>query len=247
MSAEGFPIESVMTSPSKEHSIVGAAGAITVKVTAQAVGAFRMNLSVHHLLVAARLAREVRSVENANAGAEFGDFYDVILGSSMGCIVLAAAGAEGYINEVFADRGKLFTGHDQAVLTLLWDKCEMGSALDKFDLAVKIRTGAPMDRGVLAVQDFDRLFKLRNGLAHFKPEWSDEQAGHLKLSRQLEGYVSRSPWLAGEPLFPRAWATGATASWAIRTVVSFIGHFSSVCGIPNRVSKFEDRLGTDAG
>ena len=48
----------------------------------------------------------------------------------------------------------------------------------------------------------DRLIKLRNGIVHFKPEWDDEAAEHEKLSKQLEGYVSRVAVVARRELVP---------------------------------------------
>jgi hypothetical protein len=213
-------------------------------VTLAATGRTRTNFAVQHLLVAARLAREVNTVEAENVGAEFGPFYDIVLGSSAGCVVLAAASLESYANETFADRSEHFSSHDQLVLDLLWQEYEQKGVLDKFDLALRLRTGRTLDRGTHGSQAVDRLIRLRNALMHFKPEWVDEADEHAKLSSRLEGYVGRSPWLLDEPLFPRAWATGSSAAWAVASVVSFVAAFATASGIPDRLSKFRDRLGT---
>jgi hypothetical protein len=213
-------------------------------ITLAAKATSRMNFSVQHLLAAARLAEEVDAVETANAGAEFGPFYDVILGSSVGCIVLASAALEAYVNEVFADRSKHFSAGDQMLLDLLWGEYEQKRVLDKFDLALRLKIGTALDRGTSTTQAADRLIRLRNALTHFKPEWFDDPDEHAKLSEKLEGYVGRSPWLPNEPLFPRAWATRSTTSWAISTVVAFIARFSADSGILDRVAKFSDRLST---
>jgi|SRR6185436_17988728 hypothetical protein len=74
--------------------------------------------------------------------------------------------------------------------------------------------------------------------------WFDEPVEHEKLSQKLEGYVGRSPWLPNEPLFPRAWATRSTTSWAVSSVVDFIAYFSAASGILDRVVKYRDRLTT---
>jgi hypothetical protein len=206
-----------------------------------------MNFAVQHLLVAARLAQEVDTVETSNAGAEFGSFHEVVLGSSVACVVLASAALEAYVNEIFADRAEHFSARDHALLNLLWTEYERKGVLDKFDLALRLRTGTVLDRGTTSVRAVDRLIRLRNALTHFKPEWFDEPAEHEKLSQKLEGYVGRSPWLPNEPLFPRAWATCSTTSWAVSTVLDFIACFSVASGIPDRVAKFRDRLTTTSG
>jgi hypothetical protein len=150
-----------------------------------------MNLAAQHLLGAARLAREVDAVERENAGREFGPFFDVVFSSSIGAVVLAAAAAEAYSNEIFADRGNHFAAREQSLINLLWSEYEQKSVIDKFDLALRLRTGAALDRGSAATQALDRLVRLRNGLMHFKPEWFGEDGEQAKLSRKLEGYVGR--------------------------------------------------------
>jgi hypothetical protein len=202
----------------------------------------RMNFSFHHLMAAARLARAVADIEQRNAGQEFGAFYEIILGSSLGCIVLSLAAAEAYVNELFADRAEHFPARDAMLLDLLWKDYEEQRLLDKFDLAHRLRAGTPIDRGTAHVQAMDRLTKLRNGIAHFKPEWDDEAANHEKLSKQLEGYVARSPWLPNELLFPRAWATTGTAAWAISTVLTFVAKFSDSTGLPDRFGPHKERF-----
>jgi len=228
-----------------ETAILDIAGTATVSTSVIATARSRMNFSIQHLLVAARLGREVARVEADNAGAAFGDFYEVVLGSSVACIILSTAGAEAYINELFADRHECFSSHDQRVLDLLWEQYDQKSILDKFDLAVALRSDQKLDRGHHVVQRFDRLIKLRNGLTHFKPEWFDEQDAHVRISKQIDGFVSRSPWLCNEPLFPRAWATAASVAWAVETIIAFIAHFSAVSGLPDRVQKFASRLSVE--
>jgi hypothetical protein len=139
-------------------------------VTASATGQVRTNFSLQHLIVAAKLAREVRQVEETNRGSAFGPFFEDALGASVGCVLLAAAGAEAHINEVFVDRGKYFAGRDQVLLDLCWLEFEQKRPIDKYDLAMRLSTGKPLDRGSTTAQSFDRLAHLRNALTHFKPE-----------------------------------------------------------------------------
>lgn len=213
-------------------------------VTVAATARTRASLSVQHLLAAARLAQEVDGIETLNVGSEFGPFYDVILGCCVGCVVLSAAALEAYVNEVFADRSEHFATRAQMLLELLWGEYEKKSVLDKFDLALRLRTGTALDRGATSTQAVDRLILLRNALAHFNPEWFDDFEEHAKLSAKREGYVGRSPWLPIERLFPRAWATRSTTAWVVSTAVGFIARFSADSGIPDRVAKFRARLAT---
>jgi hypothetical protein len=61
----------------------------------------------------------------------------------------------------------------------------------------------------------------------------NETTNHERLSKQLEGYVARSPWLPNESLFPRAWATAGTTAWAVSTVLTFVEKFAAATGLPD--------------
>ena len=83
----------------------------------------RTNLSFQQLKAAARLAQEVAAVEKQNVGKEFGNFYETILGSSLGCVVLSLAAAKvDYINELFADRVEHFSPHDRVLLRISYGR-----------------------------------------------------------------------------------------------------------------------------
>lgn len=229
-----------------EIAIIGIGVATAAAATASATVRMRANFSVQHLMAAARLAREVAITEAANQGRPFGPFYEIIFGSSVGCVVLASAAAEAYINELFADRLEFFPGHAHTLLDALWGEFEQKTVVAKFDLAHRLRMGRGIDKGAPPAQALDRLFKLRNALVHFKPEWDDEVANHERLSKQLEGYAGRSPWRLHEPLFPQAWATTVTTSWAVSAVLAFVSIFSAVTGLPDRLQQFGDRFNTIA-
>jgi hypothetical protein len=206
------------------------------------MGQVRTNFSLQHLMAAAKLAREVRRIEEANRGSAFGPFFEDVLGASVGCVLLAVAGSEAYINEIFVDRAKYFTDRDKVLLDLWWREFEQKRPIDKYDLAVRLSTGGPLDEGSATVQSLDRLSRLRNALTHFKPEWPNEAVDHEKLGAKIEGYVVRSPWFPKENLFPRAWASHGTSKWAVSTVISFITEFSQTSGIQNRLEKHVTRL-----
>src|SRR3954454_16937035 len=93
---------------------VQTAGALAMAVTGTA--RTRINFSLQHLLVAARLSREVAALEQTNIASPFGSFFDDILGASSGCVLLATAGVEAYINEIFTSRKDYFSARDHVLL-----------------------------------------------------------------------------------------------------------------------------------
>ena len=109
-------------------------------------------------------------------------------------------------------------------------------------MALALRSGKELSFSISVVQNVDALIKLRNAVVHFHPEWFDAQDKHDKLSRQLAYKFERSAFLAGEPLFPRAWASGSFVVWALKTTVEFIEHFCIESGIPNPLSQFRNRI-----
>jgi len=225
-------------------STIQGVGAVLGGIQAQGYARVRTDLDVQYLLAAASLARDVHAVEGSNAERPFGDFFEKVLGYSTGCVVLAAASLEAYVNQLFADRAQHFSVHDETVVDLIWTEYEKKSALEKFGLALSLRTGTRLDRGRATSQSIDRLIRLRNALVHFSPEWFDELGKHVQLSKQLEHYAGRSPWFPDEPLFPRAWATSSTTAWAITSVRQFVTAFAVASGLPDRFEKFSGRLST---
>lgn len=213
-----------------------------IGVTCSGTATTRMNFAVQHLLLAARLAREVDAVEREHLGEDFGAFYDVVLGSSVGCIVMTVAGVEAYANELYVDREDLLTPEQATLLESFAKEYEGKRVIDKFDLAHRIRTGRRLALGDLFVQRLDRVVMLRNALVHFKPEAWHQNAKHDQLCSKLKNYAATSPWLQHEPIFPRAWATRGTTAWALESAVNFVREFSAATGLPDRVAKFRPRL-----
>lgn len=82
---------------------------------------------------------------------------------------------------------------------------------------------------------------MRNGLVHFKPEFSGEGGRHEELGQRLHE-AHRSPFLKGEALFPRAWASHSCASWAVERVVALEAVVSSELGVQSRFRKHRHRL-----
>jgi hypothetical protein len=106
------------------------------------------------------------------------------------------------------------------------------------------RTGEGLDLGAAEIQGMDGLIRLRNAVVHFKPEWFEEQTRHAKLSGQLHYKFEGSPFLPGERLFPRAWASHSFAVWALRSTVGFLDHFYGQIRQPCPLAPFRARLTT---
>ena len=150
--------------------------------TATMTARVRHNFALQHLLAAARTSRNVGEIERANAGKEFGEFFEEMIGYSVACVTSAVAGLEAYVNELFADRAKYMASVQAEIADRLWELSEQRSILDKFDSAL-VALGSPqLDRGIRPTQDVVALVRLRNGLVHFKPEWDDERRAHATLS-----------------------------------------------------------------
>ncbi len=114
-------------------------------------------------------------------------------------------------------------------------------------MALTVRKNKKLDFSHTKVQNIDALIKLRNAVIHFRPEWSDQQDKHNKLSKQLKNKFQQSPFLSDEPIFPLAWASASFASWALCSTVAFLEYFYTEADIAYPLSQFKDQLTTLSG
>lgn len=201
-----------------------------------------MNLALHHLFAACRFAAQVCRLEADNASSPFGEFWEEILHSSLAVATLSVAALESYANEFYADNLHQVPGLNEMAVGSIGELVESAPILKKFQVALALRSGKELSFGIPVVQNVDALIKLRNAVVHFRPEWFDAQDKHDKLSRQLAHKFEGSAFLAGEPLFPRAWASGSFVVWSLKTTVEFIEHFCIESGIPNPLTQFRGRI-----
>jgi len=214
-----------------------------MKVGISAAGVVRTNFAMPHMLGAARFSRMVADVEELHKGQVFGEFYEEILAYSMACIFSAVASVEAYINEFFIDHDKYLVGVSESLIQKLWEIYEKKSILEKYELATLLKNDSRFDSSSTEFQNINILIKLRNALVHFKPEWEDEQVGHKKLSAQLKGKFTPSPFINGnEPIFPKAWATAECCHWAVGSSLSFIQLFETELGLDHKFEKFNGKL-----
>jgi hypothetical protein len=188
-------------------------------------------------------SRRTGDIETSNAGRPFGDFWEEIESCAIAAVLTSVAGLEAYANELFVDRVEVFPDLPREVMAKLWELYEQKPPLEKFAFALLLRQAVHFDFGASPHQDVAALIRLRNGLTHYKPEWSDEQLEHAKISAALKHRAVLSPFYPKtESLFPRAWASHETTCWAVRSVVSFIREFEQRAGLPSRLGPFVERL-----
>ncbi|SRR6266568_1187734 len=202
----------------------------------------RMNLAIHHLFAACRLAARVGEIERANAKEPFGEFWEEIFQNSLGVATLTVACIECYANELFFEASALGRVLNPTAAATVADLVDNQSILRKYSVALAIRTGSELDFGISPVQGVDALIRLRNAVVHFRPEWFGEQDKHEKLSKVLQYKFKTSIFLSSEPVFPRAWASHDFCVWALRTAVAFLAHFYERAGLQFPLAQFESRL-----
>jgi hypothetical protein len=203
----------------------------------------RTNLSVVHLLSASKFCRATGIIEQANIQNQFGEFWDDIQTQAIATVLTAVAGLEAFANELFVDHAEVFSELRIGVMEKLWELYEQKSILDKYEFALLLRNGVKLERDAAPYQGIAALIKLRNALTHYKPEWSDQESEHAKVSKQLKGRATASSFFSrDERLFPRAWACHGTTKWAVTSVTDFILDFEKRASINSRLAPFETRL-----
>jgi hypothetical protein len=188
-------------------------------------------------------SRSAGRVELANAGQPFGAFWEELQSHAVATVLTAIAGLEAYANELFVDHPQVFPNIRADVMGKLWELYEQKATIDKYEFALFLLQASRLDRGANPFQDVKALIALRNALVHYKPEWSDEQVEHAKISKLLAGRAAASPFfLTTEPLFPRAWASHGSTRWAVSSVVAFIQTFETQARLASRLQPFLQRL-----
>ena len=202
------------------------------------------SLSITHFLSAASFSRKVSQLEADHAGEAFGDFFEEIQSFSIAAIFSLVAALEAYANELFVlYRDVIFPDLRDDVAGKLWELYEKKSLVDKYELALFLANKPALIKGAKPLQDIEVLIKLRNGLIHYRPEWSDEQVEHRKISAAISGKAITSSFYPAEtPLFPRAWSSHGTVLWALNSAIEFVEKFDSQMGIHSKLLPFKDRL-----
>lgn len=161
-------------------------------------------------------------------------------------VLLAVAALEGTINELFADAVDNPAGRactlPESSKSRLAEAVRLGaldrvSVLDKFQMALILTTGVPLETGRQPYQDAHSLVSLRNALVHYRPEpvvtigWDKEMKG---LERKLGRKFKPNPLAgAGNPYFPDRCLGSGCAEWAAKTAIGFLEDFHLKVGLPS--------------
>lgn len=202
----------------------------------------RTNLALHHLFAACRFTARIGEIEDQNSHQPFGTFWEEILQNALGVATLSVACIECYANELYFEGSAISSALNPAAVEVVAEMIDSEPILRKYSVALAVRVGKKLDFGIPSVQNADAIIKLRNAVVHFRPEWFEEQDKHDKLSKVLQYKFKTSPFLQGEPVFPRAWASHDFATWAVRSSVTFLEYFYAQAGIDCPLDKFKTRL-----
>ena len=204
-------------------SATASVGTVTAKV--------KRNLAVQHLQGAARFSHVVGQVEASIAAQGFGSSFDEIIWHSNACVLLSVAALEAYANETFLDPQNCFPEVSPDYVGSVWPTIEGAPVLDKFQIALTMRSRQLMDKGAAPFQNARLLIALRNAITHFKPEWHTDNAEHKKLSEKLESALDQSnQFFPNEHLFPVRWMKHSNTGWAVQSAVTFMQAFETASG-----------------
>ena len=200
------------------------------------------NLALHHLFAASRSAGRIAQIEKEYESAPFGPFWEEILQNSLGVATLTVAGLESYANELYFEKTGLLHVLNPATTEIIAPLIDKEQTVRKFDLILALHKGKRIPHQDNVVQNIDVLIKLRNAIVHFRPESSSELDKHDKLSKHLNKRFDRSPFILDEPMFPRAWASGKFAVWALESAINFLDYFYRAVDMNNPIESHHVRL-----
>jgi hypothetical protein len=204
-------------------------------LTGRATLSLRSNFAINHLRAAARAARDAYEIEQANAKAEFGPWFDEMMRLVPISVVMAGAALEANANEVIQDFLDQPTGLSISRKMLLKDlKDELsGNAIGKHRRLALLFDKEP-DTGQSAWEDGQLLVKFRNSFMHFKPAWDDENIHSGTLVKGLKSKVPVVSSWQGKFLFPYGFMTYGCAKWSVQSVLTFSRSFSALLGVKDK-------------
>ena len=213
---------------------ISASSNSSVNVTASV----RSNFATQHLRAATRAARNTFEIEQANATADHGSWFDDMMLWVPVSVVMAAAALEANANELIQDildgivSFPLAKGSKLALNNLKNENS--GNTCEKYrNLALLF--GRKPEMGTAAWQDANLLVKFRNALMHFKPAWDHDEAIHN--GGLVKGLKTRIPVYRAYKsgfLFPYGFMTYGCAKWSVATVLAFSDSFSMLMGVNDR-------------
>jgi hypothetical protein len=130
-----------------EPKIISAVSVASANATVSATATVRTNFAAQHLLGVARFARQAWSVEQANSGEPFGQFFEELIHLVTATVTISVASLEAFGNELFADGRKRFPSLSNEVIDTTWALAGQRPFMDKYALALTLHAAVPFDRG----------------------------------------------------------------------------------------------------
>jgi hypothetical protein len=186
-----------------------------------------------HLWAAAHFARQAHTLEEAAQQTETPESaYDVVSYNVIAAILLAVAAVESWIGDITAvpSRAQYFPGVPDDFI----DKVRGLSNAQTKVSQLREKLGRPaLDKTIDPDRELADLISLRNKIVHFGAEPLNQRPEHDEVERRVAGRFGRSPLLGSDaPLFPTAFASYASAKWAVMTARLFIEWMGSDLGWP---------------
>jgi hypothetical protein len=207
------------------------------KCTATAVLRLKTGFALTHLQVAANSARQAYKIEQANANAPFGSWFDGMMQLVPVSVVMAGAALEASANEVLQD---ILDSQPDSRLTpsrkkLLVDlkKDHSGNAVDKFRRLALLMERNP-NTSTEIWHNARLLVKFRNEFMHFRPSWDDDDIHSGDLVEKLRKKIPVVDAYRGNFLFPYGLMSYGCAKWAVQTVLEFSTDFAKLLGVTNK-------------
>jgi hypothetical protein len=197
-------------------------------VQLNATGRVRTNFANKHLMNAHRFAVVVHGVERQNVGQPFGAFIDEISANVVASVMSSVAAVEAYVNEVRFEAASHFPHQPPELVASCLQLIERQSIRERLNFLSVLNARQKPDFGREPGQSVAALIDLRNALVHFQPEWPDEQEGHARLGKRLEGRFALSPFYDDSaPTFPDRCMSYGCARWAVERVGQFLVEFEN--------------------
>jgi hypothetical protein len=164
--------------------------------TMHATLSLRTNFAINHLRAASEAARDAYKVEQANAKAEFGPWFDEMMRLVPVSVVMAAAALEANANELIQDivDGSVHSPLPASRKELLKDLKDdhSGNAWDRYRRFALLMDKEP-NTGTEPWHNARLLVKFRNEFIHFKPSWDSDDIHNGKLVEGNGGQRRRRP------------------------------------------------------
>ena len=166
-------------------------------------------------------ASELSGLESRYKDAPYGPHADRATWLFTASLLSAVSCLEASYNEAVED-----VEADREV----FDSVDRLPILDKYNLLLKFHRLEGIRRDRDPVQSVALAIKLRNAIAHFRPEWGDDAKTSVKLEKALGGMDS--PLMpTNHPFFPTRCASAERAHWAAKAVFEFVSQTRESLGL----------------